>query len=285
MSELHSFRAMGCEIVACLDEGAPSVAPARVRALFAQRDARFTRFADDSELLAVNRATGPVFVSEEFARAVRFALAAAHETAGLVDPTLLEALESAGYDRDFALLRYDEGAAPPGSGAGGRWRELRLTGRVLTRPRGVRLDLNGVVKSLAVDDALAAIDGAGWVSAGGDLASGRELDVGLPGGGAVRLAAGALATSGTGQRRWQRGGRMQHHLIDPRTGRPAESRWDEVTVAAGSCVGADVAAKAAFLLSDDGPSWLDERGLAGRFRAGETVVANHAWRTELSAAA
>ena len=40
-----------------------------------------------------------------------------------------------------------------------------------------------------------------------------------------------------------------------------------------------------FLLSDDGPSWLDDRGLAGRFRAGETVVTNNAWRTELSAAA
>jgi thiamine biosynthesis lipoprotein len=86
-----------------------------------------------------------------------------------------------------------------------------------------------------------------------------------------------MATSGSTKRRWLRGGSVQHHLIDPRTGRPAESRWDEVTVAAGSCVAADVAAKAAFLLSDDGPAWLDERDLAGRFRDGEVFVENRSW--------
>ncbi|MGZ4282447.1 MAG: FAD:protein FMN transferase [Gaiellaceae bacterium] len=74
-----------------------------------------------------------------------------------------------------------------------------------------------------------------------------------------------------------RGGELQHHLIDPRRGRPAVSRWDEVTVAAESCLAADVAAKAAFLLSDDGPGWLDERGLPGRFRAGGELEANDAW--------
>jgi thiamine biosynthesis lipoprotein len=71
---------------------------------------------------------------------------------------------------------------------------------------------------------------------------------------------------------------LQHHLIDPRTGRPSTSRWVEVTVAAGSCVEADVAAKAAFLLSADGPAWLDERGLPGRFRGEDEIVVNGAWR-------
>ena len=55
-----------------------------------------------------------------------------------------------------------------------------------------------------------------------------------------------------------------------------------MTVAAGSCVAADVAAKAAFLLSDDGPAWLDERDLAGRFREGEAVATNRAWNERLS---
>jgi thiamine biosynthesis lipoprotein len=80
-----------------------------------------------------------------------------------------------------------------------------------------------------------------------------------------------------------RGGVVQHHLIDPRTGRPARSRWDEVTVAAASCLAADVAAKAAFLVSDDGPCWLDERGLPGRFVAHTEVVENEAWRLALRA--
>jgi thiamine biosynthesis lipoprotein ApbE len=95
----------------------------------------------------------------------------------------------------------------------------------------------------------------------------------------VKLLAGGLATSGTAARRWLRGGELQHHLLDPRTGQRSASPWTHATVAAGSCVAADVAAKAAFLLGEDGPDWLDERGLPGRFvsGAGATVV-NRAWR-------
>ena len=83
----------------------------------------------------------------------------------------------------------------------------------------------------------------------------------------MRLVSGGLATSGKTKRRWFRGGEEQHHLIDPSTGRPSMSSWDEVTVCGTSCLVADVAAKAAFLLGEDGPSWLDERGLPGRFLA------------------
>ena len=267
---------MGCEVVVGLDDAAPRDALERVCELFEARDARFTRFAHDSELLRVNRKDGLVLVSPEFARAVRAALAAARQTDGLVDPTLLDALEAAGYDDDFDVLAVDPGPARPG--ARGRWRELRLNGLLLERPPGLKLDLNGVVKSMAVDDALALIEGAGWVSAGGDVATGRPLEVELPAGGAVRLEAGALATSGAAVRWWLRGGRVQHHLIDPRTGAPAESPWEQVTVCGATCRAADVAAKAAFLLGDAGPDWLDVGGMPGRFVSRDGgVVANAMW--------
>jgi thiamine biosynthesis lipoprotein ApbE len=51
-----------------------------------------------------------------------------------------------------------------------------------------------------------------------------------------------------------------------------------VTVAAPSCLVADIAAKAALLLDDAGPEWLDERGLAGRFVAhDDSVSTNGIW--------
>jgi thiamine biosynthesis lipoprotein len=51
-----------------------------------------------------------------------------------------------------------------------------------------------------------------------------------------------------------------------------------VSVAAPSCFAADVAAKAALLLGDDGPAWLDERRLPGRFVDHEGVVTlNGTW--------
>ena len=268
---------MGVDVLVC---GATDEEHAAVRRLFDEHDRVFSRFRPESELNRVNRDPSEVVVlSPLFASALRSALGAAAATDGLVDPTLGRAIEAAGYDRDFALLVDDE--RPPGAPVRGRWRTLRLSSRLLSRPPGTALDLNGVVKARAVDAVLGLIAGDALVAAGGDVATRGGAVVRLPGEGSLRLLAGGVATSGTTKRRWRRDGEVQHHLIDPRTGRPAASRWDEVTVAAGSCVAADVAVKAAFLLSKDGPDWLDERGLPGRFLSGGEVVPNRAWTEAL----
>lgn len=271
---MNRFSSMGCEVVV---EGATPDELEQVQALFGERDRMFSRFRPESELNAVN-ARRVRLVSPLFARMVEAALHARGQTGGLVDPTLGAAIEAAGYDRDFtALADRDEPAGRavlPGT--------VELYGRVLALGRGVRLDLNGVVKAAAVDDALGLVSAPGFVSAGGDLATRSEVDVALPGGGAVRLVAGGLATSGRTKRRWRRAEEEQHHLIDPRTGRPAGTCWDEVTVCGATCLAADVAAKAAFLLGDDGPDWLDQRGLPGRFLAGGRAHENASWRAGVS---
>jgi FAD:protein FMN transferase len=270
---VHRFESMGCEIVV----GGPD-APA-IQELFQERDRMFSRFIRESELNRVNSAAGrSVRVSREFAAALELALDAARETDGLVDLTLGAALEAAGYDRDLGSL-HDDGAVVAAD-AKGDWKSVRLVGHQLIVPDGVRLDLNGIVKSKTVDDALTLLRGEGFVSAGGDLATRGGVVVALPGAGTVRLVRGALATSGTDRRRWQRGGVVQHHLIDPRTGSPSRSRWLQVTACGATCVAADIAAKAAFLLDGEGPEWLDERRIPGRFvaRDGE-VLENHAWRS------
>lgn len=282
MIDTHTFRSMGCEVVV---GGVTADELRRIEALFHHRDAVFSRFRASSELNRVNRAAGRVVrVSAELARAVDVALQAAVATGGLVDPTLGAALESAGYTKDFALLAPDP--RPPGRAAPGAWGSVRLSGRLLSVPAGVRLDLNGVVKALAVDDALALLSGPGLVSAGGDLAANTEVDVSLPGGEAVRLVRGGLATSGSSVRRWRRGGAVQHHLIDPLTGRPADSPWAQVTACGATCLDADVAAKAAYLLGEEGPAWLDDRGIPGRFRsASGEIVVNENWHAGVEGAA
>jgi FAD:protein FMN transferase len=269
---------MGMDVVTA---GADEESLAAIAARFSQWDAVFSRFRTGSELNAVNAAgSWLVAVSPLFSEVLETAIAAASATGGLVDPTLGGAIEAAGYDRDFSLLDADE--RPPGRPERGAWRTVRVAGNLVFRPPGTKLDLNGVVKSLAVDEALTLLPGEGFVAAGGDIATRGPATVGLPGGDNLQLLAGGLATSGRTSRRWLRGGRPQHHLIDPRSGRPSTSRWLEVSVAAESCVAADVAAKAAFLLSSDGPDWLDERGLPGRFVGPDRVVANETWRSSLA---
>jgi thiamine biosynthesis lipoprotein len=79
----------------------------------------------------------------------------------------------------------------------------------------------------------------------------------------VALERGGLATSSTTVRRWRSGTSELHHIVDPRTGRPAESPWRTVSVAAKTCVDANVATTASFLL-EDAPAWLEARGLPAR---------------------
>ncbi len=266
------FEAMGCEIVL---GGAAASAALAIEELFRAREEMFSRFIPESELNRVNAAAGrETLVSAPFADTLRIALDARDETGGLVDPTLGAAILAAGYMRDFSEMAPDP--RPAGSAQGAR--PVFALGRLVALPEGVRLDLNGVVKSLAVDDALALCRGEGFVSAGGDVAARGSLTVALPDGAAVELRQGALATSGTTKRWWLRGGEVQHHLLDPGTGRPARSPWTSVTACGATCVAADVAAKAGFLAGEDGPAWLDARDLPARFVAADgRVVVNGVW--------
>jgi thiamine biosynthesis lipoprotein len=268
------FESMGCEVVV---GGSTAQELRAIRELFAERDRVFSRFRPDSELNRVNRSAGRfVAVSPLFAQTLAVALHAARETEGLVDPTLGAALEAAGYDLDFASLAPVE--EPPRTGPPGAWRSVLLIGCRVGLPRGLRLDLNGVVKSLAVDDALKLLSGPGFVSAGGDVAARGGLTVALPDGEAVSLRQGALATSSSAKRRWTRNGEVQHHLIDPTTGRPSASLWEQVTACGASCLAADIAAKAGFLLGEDGPGWLDRRRIPARFLSPRgSAVANESW--------
>jgi thiamine biosynthesis lipoprotein len=269
---VNAFRSMGCDVV--LPFGSPL---AEIRAVFEARDRRFSRFHPSSELNGVNAAPlGLTLVSEEFASMLSLSLDAARATGGLVTPAVGGALAAVGYDRDFARLPADVGPVEPASVPSFLAVSLRSRGLLRTQP--VVLDLNGVVKSRTVDDAL-ALAGRGFISAGGDVAAREPVVIGLPGGGSIALHAGGLATSSVAKRRWLAEGVPQNHLIDPRTGRPTTSPWRDVSVAAHTCLAADVAAKAALLLGAAGPAWLDGCGLAGRFvdRAGR-VTLNDSWR-------
>lgn len=268
---MNAFRAMGCEVT--LPYGVPA---GLVRALFEERDARFSRFRPSSELSRVNALPlGLTLVSGEFASMLALSLDAARATDGLVTPAVGGAIVAAGYDRDFDRLPPDVGAVV--SAAVPSWQSISVHGGGLLRTDTVQLDLNGVVKGKTVDDAL-ELAGTGWVSAGGDVAAIEPVVVGLPGGGSIALHGGGLATSSVAKRRWLAAGVPQNHLIDPRTGCATTSPWRDVTVAASTCFVADVSAKAALLLGEAGPAWLDERKLAGRFVShGGAVTLNDTW--------
>jgi len=291
-----TFHAMGSQILIVLDApvGIARPALAGLRQVFASWEAILSRFRPDSELSCLNSSQREwLAVSPTLAEVLALALRGAAMTGGLVTPLVLEALEYAGYDRDFTAIAagaLPAAAAPPAHPAAD-WRCISvdpLRGSV-HRPPDLRLDLGGVAKGWAADRAarLIAHHGPALVDVGGDIAvSGPRRDgaawpIGVqdPRGGAdplavLLIASGGVATSGRDYRHWRQGDVERHHIIDPRTGAPAATDLLSVTVVAPRVADAEIAAKATLILgSADGLSWLHARPwLAGLLVRDDGIV-------------
>jgi FAD:protein FMN transferase len=295
-------------LVAVTEDGALDTARAVVERIVGEFDHACSRFRDDSELSALNAAAGAaVRVGPVLLEAVTEALRAARLTGGDVDPTVGRALISLGYDRDFAALSVGKdgvASAPGGSrplASVPGWRTVtvdpeRSTIRVAG---GVSLDLGATAKALAADRAAVAASAAAGcgvlVSFGGDLAMAgpappegwrvRVTDDHRAGfdapGQWISLSSGGLATSSTAVRRWRTGMETAHHLIDPLTGRSADSVWRTVSVSAGSCLDANIASTATIVRGEKAAPWLEALALPSRLvRTNGTVLHVGGWPSE-----
>jgi thiamine biosynthesis lipoprotein len=300
MREPLTFAALGTTAALLVDpddalESARAVLEAEVDAI----DLACSRFRDDSELARVNRSAASwVAVSPLFVDALDVAVRGARLTDGLVDPTVGSALRVLGYDRDFEGVAR---AGPPLRVSVGRiagWHTIEID-RPRSRvriPSGVELDFGATAKALCADRAARAMaretSASVLVALGGDVAVGgprRDGDwaVSIADDHAARvdevderivIASGGVATSGTTARRWARGDRVFHHVIDPDSGLPAREHWRTVSVCAASCVDANIASTAAIVMGADAPQWLEARGLPARLVAtGGTIVRVGGW--------
>src|SRR4051794_14839224 len=259
-------------------------AVAATRALLEDWHRRLTRFEPGSELSLLNADRAKrVHVSEIVARFAAAAIDAAWRTGGLVDPTLVDEIEGAGYRGDLGesvpLARALEMApprAPAHATASARWRRVRVDRHrhVVTRPRGVQLDSGGIAKGLFADLAGArlehlssyAVDCCGDLRLGGRDGLERAVRVDDPFGRGVLhdflMTGGGIATSGIGRRSWiGPDGGPAHHLLDPSTGRAAFTGVVQATALARTALDAEVRAKAALLSGPAGAvRWLAHGG-------------------------
>jgi thiamine biosynthesis lipoprotein len=270
------------------DGGEPGLAGeavARVRGQLLAWHERFSRFLADSELSRLNRdPRREVPVTPLMARFAQAVHSAGSLTGGLVDATLLDELETAGYTADLrepASLERALALAPPrraaGPAAAARWREIEVerASATVVRPPGVKLDSGGLAKGMFADvlaEELAehagfAVDCAGDLAIGGSAGIVRPVNVASPFDGhtihTFELRRSGVATSGIGRRRWvDHAGRPAHHLLDPATGEPAFTGIVQVTALAPSALMAEIRAKAAILSGPrHAPRWLAHGGV------------------------
>jgi thiamine biosynthesis lipoprotein len=95
---------------------------------------------------------------------------------------------------------------------------------------------------------------------------------------AVSIEAGGLATSSPSVRAWRQGAETMHHIVQPRTGQPAEIYWAAATVAAATCVDANTASTASVIRGPAAVAWLNALSLPARLaRPDGTVVTTGGW--------
>jgi len=273
------FRAMGGEMLAILEsemDSPPSILD-RVPVWFEEWEQALSRFRSNSELSLLNQTFDqPVKVSDTLWDVFQYALSAETITNGLVTPTVLDAVLEAGYDRNFDAMPRDQSrhglrvpsVVNPLSVV--TWNEESQT---ICLPQGVHLDFGGVAKGWAAHQTVerlkehgpALMNAAGDIAISGPRVGGEAWKIGVKNPFVpesdfeiLKLKGGGVATSGKDRRRWSRNGQPLHHIIDPHTGRPAETNVMTATVVAPTVMEAEAAAKAILILGgDEGLKWLE----------------------------
>lgn len=260
------FRAMGTDVDLVVDaDHSPHAHTALMdaRRLFEQLEATLSRFRPESELSRLNRDGVLVAPSGELRAALELALEARLATGGRFDPAVLPALLAAGYDRTFDKLPAHVQGRPACPTAQGTPATIDPDTQTIRLAPGVGIDLGGIAKGLAAELAADVLQPFGpcLVSAGGDIAT-----RGVPASGdwpvavtladgevvVVGLTGGAMATSGRDRRRWTTtSGTTAHHVIDPTTGRPAQTDIVRITVFAATAVDAETTATALMIAGSD----------------------------------
>jgi thiamine biosynthesis lipoprotein len=244
-----------------------------VESRLAQIDSQMSTWNPDSEISQFNRfqALEEFPVSPELATVVSRALELAASTDGAFDPTVKPLIDHWGFGAAADAKPVEQIMQAVG------WHKVRVeNGALLKTHPGVQLDLSAIAKGYGVDAVAEEIRSAGFtnflVEIGGEVVTSgtKEHDVpwvvGVqdPDAGArmfqtLQRSDGAMATSGDYQNFRERAdGTRYSHIIDPSTGWPAETDVASVSVLADSCMDADAAATALFVMgSKKGFQWLE----------------------------
>ena len=283
-SYVIGYRAMGCQINIWLETTANGAEILQQIPLWTEViESHLSRFRPESELSRLNAQLDTwVEVSDILLANVMAAKQGARLTDGLYNPLTLTALVQAGYDRSFERLEPTDGEIKPSPALD--WLDIRIDANQRKVMTPAPIDLGGIAKGWTADYIAGKLTAYGScvVDMGGDIAVydptsefGREIAVAEPGIAdhpmlKVMLKTGSIVTSGTDYRRWQKANHSQHHLIDPRTGLPANTDVLSATVIHSHAPTAEVYAKAIVLLgSRAGLEWIN-----GQWEHAALVVRN-----------
>lgn len=277
--------------------------------LIQKAESRWSVTDERSEIYRANHSGGQsVTVSEDTAELISFALTMARQTGGALEPTLCPVLTAWGFTTDSKQV-------PPQEEIDDflqhvDYERILLDGRRLTVPDGMQLDMGAVAKGYMADliaellrqrdVASAILNLGGNIHAIGSRPDGSSWRIGIraPWGegnlGVLEISDAAVVTSGGYENYFEdESGNVYWHILDPDTGRPADSGLLSVTVVGSEGKRCDALSTALFvmgkdravdywkehgdfemlLVTEDGDVLLTE-GIAARFTLGDNREEN-----------
>ena len=200
-------------------------------------DAKLDRHDETSTVSALNR-DGTV-EDAELAQLTDIAQTIGALSGGAFDPTVAPVMDAWDFTGDAPRVPSDEELSALLAHVG--LEKLSVDGNTVTLSDGAQLDLGGDVGLLG-----AKPDGSGWRVAVKDPADPSKFL------GVLTAADTFVVTSGIYERGFEENGVRYHHIIDPKTGKPAESGLVSVTVVCGDGAWADALSTACFVLGEAG---------------------------------
>lgn len=281
-----TFQAMGSKILIAMDTDQEDLLLKMKEAQewFELWEQTFSRFRPESELTRLNRKPEVALpVSDTLFEVATLALQIENRTQGLISPKIHRALHFAGYSTSFEELPLKEdfylGTTESVDDFENQSYYLDKANQTITIGHGTSLDFGGFVKGWAAHQTMLRLQD--WapvlVDAGGDISISRppENQSSWPIGVAnpfqpetplelIMVNSGGIATSGRDYRRWFFNHEWQHHLIDTRTNKPAETDVITSTVLAKDIIEAEMYSKLGLILgSVDGSEQLQKEADLG----------------------
>tara|TARA_R110002072_G_scaffold847_35_gene6897 strand:+ start:833 stop:1741 length:909 start_codon:yes stop_codon:yes gene_type:complete len=225
----------------------------RVAAEISRLEDIFSLYRNSSALSQLNRAGTLQAPPFELLGCLSLAGAVHRASGGRFDPTIQPLWNS--YAQASANGTLPEPRALRAARALTDWAGVTLSPAAITMRSGMALTLNGIAQGYIADRVAEMLNAEGLrnilINTGEFRALGTHPDgnawpVRLAAGGEVPLAARALATSAPLGTTFDEGAQMGH-ILDPRTGLPARTKWREITISAESAAVADALSTAACL--------------------------------------
>ena len=237
----------------------------------------------DINRLNENAGKANIELAPETIAVIKSALKISKLSEGAFDITVAPVVKAWGIGTDEERIPSDEelGRLVSLIGYKNIYVEDKIMHRASLKKQGQMIDLGGIAKGYAADKAIKIYKnngiGSAFINLGGNVFTlgtkpdGTLWSIGIQNPragngkivGFVKVSNKAVVTSGDYQRYFEKNGKKYHHIMDPRTGRPAESGLMSVTIIAASATEADALSTAAFVLGlDKGMSVIKRYGHA-----------------------